>query len=54
MKLAEATWDPGPGRLGYMFAVPTTAPPSSTATTVRPGGATIQRRRACSSVMSRS
>ena len=41
MKLAEAMWEPRPGRFGYMFALPMTVPSSSTATTVRPGGPTI-------------
>jgi hypothetical protein len=41
MKLADATWDPGPGRLAHMLAEPITVPPSSVATDVRPGGGVI-------------
>ena len=40
MKLALATWEPGPPWFRYAFAEPITAPWLSTATTVRPGGST--------------
>ena len=54
MKLADATCDPGPGRLAYMFAVPITPPALSVATTVRAGGLTIHIARASDSLMSGS
>jgi hypothetical protein len=54
MKLAEATCDPGPPRLAYMLALPSTVPSGSVATTVRPGGPTIHIRRPSASSMSRS
>src|SRR3954468_9843546 len=47
MKLAVATCDPGPGRFGPIFAVPSTRDPSQ-ATTVWPGGDSTHIRRACS------
>lgn len=47
MKLAVATCDPRPGRLGPIFAVPSTAAPS-TETTVWAGGGSTQVRRASS------
>lgn len=49
IKLAVATWDPRPGRLGPMCAVPSTRSPSK-ATTVAPGEATTHTSRACSEV----
>lgn len=51
MKEAVATWAPRPGRLGPIFAEPTTTP-SIVATTVRPGAASSQYTRACSDVWS--
>ena len=54
MKLAVAMCEPGPIWLGPMFALPTTVPSPSTATTVWPGGSFIQIARARSSPMSRS
>jgi hypothetical protein len=53
MKLALAMCAPGPARFAYMFAVPSSAPPS-TATVVRPGDATIHSARPSSSVISGS
>src|SRR5215217_2011770 len=47
MKLAVETCEPGPGRLGPIWAVPSTRVPLQ-ATTVRPGGATTHTSRACS------
>src|SRR5438132_1158875 len=41
-KPAFATCDPGPAWLGWVLALPTIVPSSSTATTVRPGGSRIQ------------
>ena len=57
MKLAVATCEPRPGRLGPILAEPSTVPsgpsvPSATATTVRPGGGSIHHGRAVSSVRS--
>ena len=46
MKDAVATWLPRAGRLGPAFADPSTEPPSSTATTVRPGGDSTHSSRA--------
>ena len=57
MKLALATCDPGPGRFGYMFALPRTVPSASIATVVRLSGSAegdIQSARPCSSVRSGS
>ncbi len=55
MKLALATCDPGPGRFGYMLALPRTVPSSSTATVVRlSGDGDIHNERACSNVRSGS
>lgn len=54
MKLADATCEPGPLRLAYILAEPTTVPSDRTATAVRPGADAIQLRRACASVISRS
>ncbi len=45
---------PGPPRLAYMLAVPMTASPVVVATTVRPGGPTIQMRSASVLLISRS
>ena len=49
MKEAVATWAPRPGRFGPILAEPTILP-SSTATTVRPGGCSIHQGRASSRV----
>ena len=51
MKLAFATWAPGPAWLGWVLAVPTTVP-ATDATTVRPGDGNQAARAACS-LMSR-
>ena len=49
MKDAVPMWSPCPGRFGPIFAVPTMTP-SISATTVLPGGCSIQRSRAASDV----
>src|ERR1700733_11701176 len=54
MKLADATCEPGPGRLAYMLAVPSTVPSESVATTVRPGGSIIHMLRPSASSISGS
>jgi hypothetical protein len=54
MKLALAMCEAPPMWLGFIFAVPRTAPvSSSTATTVRDGALSIHIERACSSPRSR-
>jgi hypothetical protein len=54
MKLALDTCAPLPPKFGFIFAVPITVPSSSVATTVRPGGSSIQMARAWSAVRSTS
>jgi hypothetical protein len=53
MKLAVPTCEPRAGRLGPIFAVPTTAP-STSATTVCPGGFSSHSARASSEVIAGS
>ena len=53
MKLAVETCDPGPGRFVAILAVPRMRS-LSIATTVRPGGGSIQMSCACASVINGS